>query len=526
MSTTALRAWVLLRLPLPILAVALFPSAAGEQVGAWLTELDYAHGLVKGLILAWHSLLVREERLLALGALAAVAGAVLVGLRGRAWVGGMLIVGVAAVAILRPLTWWTAPLAVAGLAITLAPAATLTRWGARLRVLAWVPGTELLAPGIVAAALGFGLRGMRVAGVLGALSVVTIWVLGDTSRSFWAYEATVFAPWPDDRVDSRVTTIARADPGVKCDFHDIDIVGDRAVVLAESSLRLLNVPRDGGDIAGWPLTPWWGHMEGLALDSETDPLSGHSWYLSGPHTITGVAWDGTAWAKVAETPRIPGYLHHTYAHWLPEKETLYVFSIGTANTREGAVVVEVDTPGLTRPVVRDLRLPDGSRPPTIRDLAWVPSLGRFALAPDFGDRLYLLTPGENTVEPWIEMPTLNGRLTWVGGLNRLVVPLPNKPELWIVDPVAGVVERRFPTQPGVRTVAVDVARGLVLTASVLTGRVLVQRLDDASVVDSFGTMMPMVRNLALFPERGEALLSTWTALYRIPYAPVETTTGP
>jgi hypothetical protein len=75
-------------------------------------------------------------------------------------------------------------------------------------------------------------------------------VLGDTSRSFWAYEATVFAPWPDDRVDSRVTTIARADPGVKCDFHDIDIVGDRAVVLAESSLRLLNVPLRA---TAWPV---------------------------------------------------------------------------------------------------------------------------------------------------------------------------------------------------------------------------------------------------------------------------------
>ncbi len=517
-----LRAWVLLRLPVPALAVALFPNFSGEVVGERLTRLDYAHGFVKGLLIGWHSMLVREARLVALFALVAVAGLVLAGLRGRAWAVAMAGVAVAAALILRPLTWWTIPLAVGALALNFAPYETLARLVGRLRALAWVPGTELVATGPVAAALGVGPRGARVAAMLGGLAVAGGWVLADTFGSFWEYERIVFAPWSDDRVDPRVTTVARAAEGVKCDFHDIDVVGDRAVVLAETQLNLVNVPRDGGPLATWPITPWWGPMEGLALDSETDPTTGHTWYLSGPDTITAVAWDGAAWKEVARTPKIPAYLHHTYSHWLPGRDTLYVFTIGTHNTREDSLVVEVDTPGLTRPRVRRLRLPDGSRPPTIRDLAWVPTLDRFVLAPDFGDRLYLYEPGTSTVEPWIEMPTLNGRLTWVGGLDRLFVPLPNKPELWIVDPVKGVVERRFRTQPGVRTLAVDVARELVLTASVLTGRVLVQRLDDASVVDSFGTIMPMVRNLAIFPERGEALLSTWTALYRVPYAPSAT----
>jgi hypothetical protein len=513
----ALRAWVLLRLPLPILLVALAPSAVGGVVGEWLTRLDYAHGTVKYLLVEWQSMLVREDRLLALFAVAAVGAAVLVGLTQRAWAAGIVVLCITTLAILRPLTWWAVPLAFAALALNTLPVATLQRLGTRWRAFAWIPGTEIFFPGPVAAAIGAGPRTLRLAAALGAVTLTGLWVWLDTSASFWDYERIVFAPWPDDRVDSRVTTIARAPEGVKCDFHDIDVVGDRAVVVAESSLRLLSFPRAGGEPASWPLTPWWGPMEGLAMDSETDPTGSETWFLSGPHDVTSVTWNGAAWGNARRSAQFQAYIHHAYLHYLPEQQELVLFTIGTHNAQEDTLMVEVDTPGMRNPRVRHLRLPGGGRPPTIRDIAWVPPLGKFVLSPDFGDRLYLVAPGEDTLTPWIETPTLNGRVKWVGGLDRLFVPLPNRPELWIVDPVRGTVERRMSTQPGVRTLDVDVARGLVLTASVLTGRVMVQRLEDGAVVDRFGTLMPMVRNLALFPEKGVALLSTWTALYRIPY---------
>jgi hypothetical protein len=517
-----LRVWVLLRLLVPLIVVIVAPAVVGGLVGGWLTGLDYAHGFVKSLLVAWQSMLVREARLLALVALLMGGGAVLVGLERRRWALGAAVTMIVAVAILRPLTWWTVPLAAALFALNVAPVARVTRWGTRGRVLAWIPGTELLSPGLVAAAIGAGPRLLRVAGALGGLVVAGLWVGVDTAANFWAYERYVFAPWPDDRVDPRVTTIARAPAGVKCDFHDIDIVGGRAVVVAETTLQLLSVPLSGGGApATWPLTPWWGAMEGLAMDSETDPRTGDTWFLSGPDTVTGVAFvpdsGAGAWTRVAQSPKLPAYLHHTYMHWLDERDLLVLFSIGTANTREDSWMIELDTPGLRTPTLRRLRLADGTRPPIFRDIAWVPTQGKFVLAPDFGERLYLAEPGSPVVTPWITLPTLNGRLTWVPGLDRLFVPLPNKPELWIVDPATGGIEV-FPTQPGVRTVAVDVARGLVLTASVLTGRVLVQRLADGAVVDRFGTLMPMVRTLALSSEEGVALLSTWTALYRIPYA--------
>ena len=511
-----LRLWVLLRLPVPVLVAVLAPSLVGGLLGERLTELAYAHGAVKSGILVWQSMLVREVRLAAFLATIVLAGLILPGLKGRVWAVGALGVAVATVGLLAPLAWWTVPVALAWLAVNLAPAQTLARWGARWRPVAWIPGTELLFGGPVSAAIGAGPRLLRVAGAMSALTIGGAWILADALGAFWEYEQVVFAPWPDERVDPRVTTIARAPAGEKCDFHDIDIVGSRAVVVAEASRQLLSVPAVGEPVA-WPLPPNWGEMIGLVMDSETDAVTNTSWYLSGPKTVTGVQWDN-GWKKVAESASISGYLHHTYMHWLRERETLYVFSIGTKNTVEDPVMVELDTPGLQVPKVRHLKLPGGGKAPTFRDLAWVPVLGRFVMAPDFGTRLYLVEPGNAFVTPWMEMPTLNGRLIWVGGMDRLVIPMPNLPELWIVDPKTASVERKIPTQPGVRAVAVDVARNVFLTASVLTGRVLVQDLDDGTVLDSFGTVMPMARNLAIFPDRGEAILTTWTAMYRIPYA--------
>jgi hypothetical protein len=512
----ALRWWVLARLTLPILVVLLAPSFVGGLVGERLSTLVYAHGLVKMGIVAWQSMLVREVQLGWFLLFLLVAGAVCGGLKGARWWWGTGIAALGAALLLRPLAVWTVPIAVIWLGINVAPAGTLVSWGTRWRRYAWIPGTEFLFGGALAAALGAGPRLLRVAGASSAVVVGATWIIADTFASFWAYEQVVFAPWPDDRVDPRVTTVARAPAGVKCEYHDVDIVGDRAVVVAETSLQLLNIPKVGAPTA-WPLPPWWGEVYGLTMDSETDPLTGTTWYLSGPTSVTGVAWqDG--WKKVSESPKLPAYLHHTYMHWLPDRDRLVLFTIGTQNTMEATLMIELETPSLRLAGVHRLRVDDGGRPPTFRDLTWVPVLGKFVLAPDFGDHLYLATPGSEVVERWMEMPTLNGRIVWVNGLDRLLVPMPNQPELWVVDPTTATVERKIPTQLGVRAVAVDVSRGVFLTASVLTGRVLVQRLDDGAVVDSFGTLMPMARNLAIFPDSGEALLSTWTALYRIPYA--------
>ena len=514
----ALRWWVLLRLPAPIVALVLValvaPSAVGGWVGERLTRLAYAHGTVKMALLGWQSMMLREWQLLAFVAVSVVGGAGVALLRGAPRALGVAIVGVAMLGLLRPLTAWTIPVALLWLAVATMPAAARP-W----RLAAWIPGVELLFPVPVGVALGASRVTMAGLGAFAGLTVGATWVVADTYASFWAYEKRVFAPWPDSLVDPRVTTLMRAPAGTKSDFHDVDIVGDRVVVVLESSAKLLNVPRAGA-VAEVGLPPQWGELFGLVMDSETDPATGLTYHLAGPHTFVAHRWDGGGWTQVAQSAPLADHLHHMYVHLLVDRpeRTLVAFSVGTKNPHEDNLMIELDTPSLQAPRVHRLRLADGSGVPTIRDFAWVPPLGRFVLAPDFGDRLYLATPGSDLVEPWMEMPTLNGRISWVPELGRLVVPVPNRPELWFVDPARGVIDRRLPTQPGVRTVGVDVRRGLFVTASVLTGRVLVQRLDDGRVVDRFGTLMPMSRNIVLDLDRGEAVLSTWTALYRIPYA--------
>lgn len=510
-----LRAWVLLRLPLPLCLLLLAPSWTSGKLGEQLSALAYAHGAVKMGVLSWQSMLSRDWALLGFLVACGVTGLVLGRLRGRAWAVAAVVALVVLVVALRPVTVWTVPAAAAWLAVTCAPDPTLARWGGRWRAFAWIPGTELLFGPTVAASLGAGPGLLRVAATIGALLVGGAWIVTDTLAGFSEYERRLFEPWPDGRVDPRVTTILRAPAGVKSEFHDIDVVGDRAVVVAETTERLWSVPSSGPP-ASTPLPHSWGQMFGLVMDSETDPATGVTYHLDGPHHVAALRWDD-GWQPVGRSARLPAYLHHVYLHLLPG-QGLFAFTVGTKNTHDPMLMIELDLPEMRAPTVRRLVLPDGGPMPMVRDLAWVPPLGKFVLAPDFGDRLYLATPGNPTVEPWMEMPTLNGRLTWVPGLDRLVVPVPNRPELWLVDVQKATIERRIPTQPGVRTAAVDVDRGVFLTASVLTGRVLVQRLEDGGIVDSFGTLMPMSRNLALIPERGEAILSTWTALYRIPYA--------
>jgi hypothetical protein len=512
----ALPAWVLLRLPLPLLLVAAAPAQVGAWVGERLTDVGYAHGLVKTAVIAWQSVLLRESSLLLFGILVPLCVTILQGARGRIWRVGAVASACLALALLRPAALLVSVPALGALAIVAAPAQQQRRWGARWRALAWLPGTELFFGPAVAAAVGGGPHLLRVGAALSALVLSGGWIIADTLTAFDLYEQRVFAPWPEDRVDPRVTTLLRAPPGIKCEFHDVDIVGDRAVVIAEGSERLWSVPVDGAPVSA-PLPRSWGSMFGLVMDSETDPETGLTWHLNGPHAFAARRWEDGAWIDAGQSAPIAPFLHHVYQQLVPGRG-LFAFTVGTKNTHEAPLLIELDLPALTHPEVRRLTLPGGAPLPTPRDIAWIPPLERFVLAPDFGDRLFLVRPGESVAEPWLEMPTLNGRLLWVPELGRLFVPLPDRPELWVVDPMQGVVERSVPTQPGVRAVAVDATRGLVLTASVLTGRVLVQRLEDGEIVDSFGTLMPMSRNLALIPERGEAILSTWTALYRIPYA--------
>lgn len=496
----------MLRLPLPLLVLVLLPNVTGDLLARQLTKLPYAHGAVKFGLEVWQSLLIRQDRVGGVIVLTAAGGALITGLRGRVRLVAMALLAAASIAVLRPTTWAYVP----------ALALILANLSLRLpRGLAWIPGVELLLPVPLARVLTSSTIVPRVVATL-ALPVLALFgILADTSRGFAGYERQLAAGWPAELEDPRVTVLERALSGVKCEYHDIDIVGDRALVVAEGTHRLMSVP----DGATYRLPELWGPNKGLTLDSETDPATDTTWFVDGPEYVSAVRWEAGAFVNVGRSVRMPRPMHHSYLYRIHELGRLVLFTVGVGDPRGGAEMQTLDLPGMTDPKAFWLTTADGRRVPTLRDAVWIPPLRRFVAVPDMGSRLYLVDAETGASEAWLEMPTLNGRPRWIDALGKLYVPMPNRAELWEVDPVTEEV-RHIRTQPGVRTLEVDVERNLLITASVLTGIVLVQRLDDGSYVDSFRTLMPMARMLTILPGTGAAMLSTWTSLYRIPYAAV------
>ena len=152
-----------------------------------------------------------------------------------------------------------------------------------------------------------------------------------------------------------------------------------------------------------------------------------------------------------------------------------------------------------------------------REFTFIPSLQTIVLAPDFGTHLFAFDLNTRNIEPLIETPTLDGKMRWVPEIERLVVALPNRTELWVINVQTGQVDWTIPTQPGVRALAIDSTRNLVVNASVITGQILIQDLYTGEILDRLGTVMPMVREIALDPNSDHAILTTWAAVYQFPY---------
>lgn len=516
MRSVAFRTWVLARLPLLVSFALIGAGPAQALLVDLATRHPGAHGAVKLGLLWWQAGLLRSHALplkLLLGAAVVLGGS---RLPRRAW---PYVVPIAALAV----TWaWRSrglPAALLG-ALLIAANAAPAAWyqDRRLATLVGaVPGIGLLLPRPVAHVLWRpAARLDALAAVAGGVFACFGWFVADILGDIRACEAEL-ARWPAAYVDPRATEVMKVEPPGVFDFQEIDRVGDRIVVIAESPPRLLSFPIAGGEPSTWPLRPFWANGTGMAVETASDPATGRTWVLAGPHTVAGARHVDGAWRADHESPRLADNLLHGSMHWFADQNRLAMITLNVAQAATPSVLYLVDTPELGSSRALPLRTREGKPMPVLRDTVWLPTIGRFALAPDFGDRLWLADPDNGVCEPWLEMSTLNGKLIWDDTLQRLFVARPDEAELLVVDPVRGVVEKTLPTQRGVRAVAVDATRGLVLTGSVLTGSVEVRRLSDGERVDVIGGFMPMVRHLQLVPERGEAWLSTWAALYRFPY---------
>lgn len=409
--------------------------------------------------------------------------------------------------------WWLA--AVAGCGLLVAQTRPLPP---RFRTSAlWLPGSEIVAPRWVWLAIrGSGAPWVEAfLGAAGALVPLVLWLILDVAGSpETATEA--LARWPDRRVDPRARVVDRVAPPAVFDFQDMDDGGDHIVAIGESPPRLIAYSVGGEVLSSFRLRPFWANNTGMAVEVATDTESGVSWFLAGPHTLGGARFRNGNWESMGETPPLPVNLLHGAMFWFPTRRKVGMVTLNVAETGDFPRYIEVN-PDMTDPEIRVLRGPDKRPLPVIRDAVWIPSLRRIVLAPDFGDRLFLVDPSTGEGTPWLAVATLNGRMIWDDVSQRLYVAQPERAEVVVIDPVLDKVERRIFTERGVHAIAVDGRRGLLFAGSVLSGAVQEYRLADGARMDSWKGCMPMVRNLLVLPDRGELFLSTWSVLYRIPY---------
>lgn len=426
--------------------------------------------------------------------------------------------GGALAAFALPLGAWQSPV----LVLVLVSLASQPELAAGRPWLGALPGLALIWPG--GAAVGLSREpGPRITRAAVGLGLVWALLLSAGLDPWLAPRA--FSPgaedpgsWPQSGLDPRVQRVLVAAPGLICEFHDIDLVDQGALVVAEGSGRLIALGADGQERSTVALPTHFGFNQGVPMDSETDPETGLTWALLGADQVaTWTLQDGRLQRDGNAQP-LALLEDHSYLVLMPEIDRLAAVHVNVSRDRRPPVLHLFDRHRQLRPLAIPLVTERGAPMPTPRDITWVPPLRKLIVAPDFGDALWVVDPLTGRARPWKPLSTLNGRIQWEDALGQLIVPMPQSRELWLVDVQSTKVARRIPVQLGVRAAAVDVERDLLLTASVISGAVQVRRLSTGELLDEFDGMMPMVRELVLDTDAGVAWLTTWLDVYRFPYA--------
>ena len=94
----------------------------------------------------------------------------------------------------------------------------------------------------------------------------------------------------------------------------------------------------------------------------------------------------------------------------------------------------------------------------------------------------------------VEGTNIQWKVAWDDETQKVYSAVPNRMQIQVIDPKVPKVEYTIWTQPGVRAIAVDGIRNLIVSASVVTGQIWVQDATTGAIVKRMGTVYPMVRN--------------------------------
>ena len=320
--------------------------------------------------------------------------------------------------------------------------------------------------------------------------------------------------WPIERLDADITELAHSPPNVRADWHGVRIMGTKAVVTCEQRPRLMAFDLLTNERTETPLHPRWGPENVGPLESEINAANNIVWTVNGGTHILESKLNGEQWQRYREV-KLPTQLSFSYITRAVDK--LFMIEVQTGGNQGSRKLLTAPLPSL-RPIKENHLTMNGQKAPMPREPLWVPSINRLIYGSEFGEQLFAINMDDGTVRPWLKAQTFNGKMAWSDGTERVYSAVPNKMQIQVIDPTLPKIEYTIWTQPGVRAIAVDGTRGLLVSASVLTGQIWVQDVETGAIVKRMGTVYPMVREIALSEELGIGVLTTWNAVYQFKYS--------
>ena len=500
--------WTLGTVVLPVLCAVAFPNAIAGILTDLLMRLPYPHGTVKWALESSQGLLLHLNQVcLFLGVIGTVSTVIALIPKVRLYGLAMMLLA----------SFWVPhygklSILVFGLFLYLLWLPKNRLFKSHLNLL-WCPGVVLLVPALLLKMdVGFNFKNVvSVFRVFSSMILAGVWVWGDRLTHYPEVRTDV-SQWPIHLLDDNITELAKSPVDVRADWHGVRVLGDSAIVSCERNPRLTAFSLVDGSVSEYPLSARWGKDNAGPLEAEVDTENSLVWTVDGGNTLQELFWNGVDWVP-KRSQELPVPLSFSYID--RTEDSLLLMTVQAANYGPRRLL-RVPLPELNP--VRNLRLQGSEhKVPMPREFLWIPSIEKIIYAPNFGDHLFKVDVLTGFTEPWLQVPTLNGKMLWDSDKQRIIMALPNRFEYWIIDPSGPTIEKKIPTQPGVRAIALDSSRRLLIGASVLTGQVWVQNVDTGEVYQSMGRIYPMVRELAVSENRGVAVLTTWAAVYQIDY---------
>lgn len=194
-----------------------------------------------------------------------------------------------------------------------------------------------------------------------------------------------------------------------------------------------------------------------------------------------------------------------------ERGRLQVICFGTTAKAGGATLVEFDLASLRKTrAVADLG-------PPCREILFDRVRHRMYVSFDFKSGVKVIDLDTLQQVGVLDVNNHDGQMALSQSTREVFMADASRGTLTSFDADTLALRRTIHVAPGVRSVAVDEERGIILANSMLTARVYLFDLASGRLIRSQGGFFPKFRSIRVVPGGGRALIGTWNFLYDMTY---------